>query len=274
MIFHGDEEGEELELEERARRPDAEPDVSRETSNRGRETSAAPIREERPVPTPSRSSSRSRSSRSSGPAVDGPGDADCSYVAVFGMKGMGKTTLARAVYKARIRAGGSGVWVAGAGGNDDLGTVARSSGEAARIIHRALEADRPFSVVVQPGWEPELEELWRVVYETGNVLLALDDCQDFANASYIDRDLSKLVSWGRNAEVDLITTVRTPPELHKQIRGNLDVAITFRQRSRSYAEDLNREFFDLPDGPDRILSLPRFHYLREESGEVTGGRIA
>lgn len=199
------------------------------------------------------------------------------YTLIYGGKGMGKTTLARGMYLAALRRGRSGVVVDPTGTNADLGRVVRSTVEWWEHVRAELAAGRQFSTVVQMGWGHSHDALWRLIYrvarESGGLLLFLDEAERFANAHRIDPNLAELVSLGRNARIDIITTVRTPPELHGLLRGNRDQVITFRQPAAPYADKLNRDFFHLPDGERRINTLPRFEYLLARDGKVSRGAV-
>jgi hypothetical protein len=211
-------------------------------------------------------------------AAGGPGrKAENVYTLIYGAKGMGKTTLARAMYLRQLRAGRSGVVVDPTGSNGDLGTVVTSTGQWWDHVRAELGAGRQFSTVVQMSWGESHNDLWRLIYvvakQTGGLLLLLDEAEQFANAHRIDANLAELVSLGRNARIDIITTVRTPPELHGLLRGNRDQVVTFRQPAQPYADKLNGDFFHLPNGADRIRTLPRFSYLLAREGEVSAGRV-
>ena len=139
---------------------------------------------------------------------------------------------------------------------------------------RAVEAGRPFSVVVNLGWGEDHDPLWRFLYEVGGLLVVLDDPRGMMDSSRIDPDLDHLINLGRNREVDLLATARQPPEIHGSMKNAADVAVVFRQGSRHYAEVCNRQWLHLPDGAERILSLPRFRYLRAgPDGSVSTGRL-
>jgi hypothetical protein len=84
----------------------------------------------------------------------------------------------------------------------------------------------------------------------------------------------QVVGKGRSRGIDILSTVRTPPELHKQLRGNQDIVITFRQVERDYADQLAHRYFPGPGMAERILSLPKFQYLRSEAGSVSTGKVA
>lgn len=256
---------------------------------------AARRRRERPEPEPTAPAAPPRGARVAtgnpadpeppiAPALAGGGAAGGSergrentYTLIYGAKGMGKTTLARGMYLRHLAAGGSGVVVDPGGTNQDLGTVVTSPGRWYRYARGELARRRPFSAVVQFGWGQDRDPLWELVYRTaqqiGGLLLLLDEAEGYANAHRIDPGLSELVSQGRNAEIDIITTVRTPPQLHGELEGNYDRAVTFRQAKRHYARVLNREFFHLDGGAELILQLPRFHYIQAGRGEVRRGVV-
>lgn len=191
---------------------------------------------------------------------------------------MGKTLLARSLFRARIRAGGSGVFIDPKGENLDLGAPASSVGKLWAHVRGRINTGRPFAVVLAPSrWEAgtDLGDLWRIVWELGDLLLVVDETQQWASAEYIDPGFKNLVGLARSHRIDLVCTMQTPPMLHKQIRGNLDVVTTFRQPELDYASDLSKKWFNLPD-PTLLQRLPKFVYLRSQldrTPPVTKGRV-
>lgn len=122
-----------------------------------------------------------------------------TYLILLGAKGQGKTTYARAVWWARKRAGGSGVFFDPKAENGDMGTVCRNVGELAQVVGR-----RPFSAVVQLGWGQKGEDLWPLVFATGHLLLVLDEAQDYANRHTPDSSgVIQIVGKGRSRAIDL-----------------------------------------------------------------------
>lgn len=213
------------------------------------------------------------------PISAGAGANENVYTLIYGSKGKGKTTYARIVYSARIRRGGSGVFIDRTGKNGDLaqlaagGRVCRTIGAFYAYARARLLEGRPLNAVIALGWGEDHNKLWPMLYEIGDLLLVLDEAEQFASAWKIDPDLSELVSLGRNRRVDILSTVRTPPELHTRLRGNRDVVVCFGQSYRRYAEQLNTDFFGLDDGGRIIHELPALEYLRTAEGRTTRGRL-
>lgn len=209
----------------------------------------------------------------------GAGQAENHYTLIYGSKGKGKTTYARLVYSARIRRGGSGVFIDRTGRNGDLakgpagGRVCRTLGAFYAYARGRILEGQPLNAIVALGWGEEHNRLWPMLYEIGDLLLVLDEAEQFASAHRIDPDLSELVSLGRNRRVDIISTVRTPPELHTRLRGNRDAVITFGQAYMRFADQLNDEFFGLEGGGRIIHELQPLEYLRAAEGRTTRGRL-
>lgn len=231
-------------------------------------------------PAPEPASAPIAAARATPLQLAGPGAASNVYMPIFGMKGMGKTTLARQLYAARIEAGRSGTFIDRIGNNGSLaglrrGVIVRSPAGWYAEVRAAIAEQRAFNIIVQPGrgTSKEMRKLWAMIYEVGDCLLCIDEAEGYANAHSIDPELHELVSLGRNQQIDAIFTVRTPPELHRVIRGNADVVISFRQPSAHYADVLNKEHFHHPRGSAILQGLPRFGYLRAENGSITMGKV-
>lgn len=248
----------------------AAPEVSEKTSE--------PPATEKPGPDPARARARGDTKRN---AIATPGvqeSRSCTYHAIFGRKGMGKTLLARSLFRARIRAGGSGIFLDPKGENGDLGFAAGSVGELWAHIRGKLNTGRPFAAVLAPSrWEAgtDLGDFWQLVWELGDLLLVVDETQQWGSAEYIEPGFKNLVGLARSHRIDMVFTMQTPPMLCKQIRGNLDVLTTFRQPELDYAAGINKNWFNLPD-PTLLQRLPKFVYLRSQldrSPPVTRGRV-
>lgn len=204
-----------------------------------------------------------------------PSQASGRFLAIFGAKGYGKTTYLRQLWWARRRRRGSGVFVDPKGENGDMGEVVASPEALQELVHRRAREGTPFSAVVQPGWAGELEPYWPGIFRAGHLLLALDEAQEAADLNQSTRaGALRIIGMGRSRGIDIATTVRTPPEVHKQFRGNLDTVVTFRQFEPDYAELLARKYFaSLPSAAARIQALPRYHFLRFDGSRVTAGNL-
>ena len=206
------------------------------------------------------------------PPPDSAGEA--CYTLLYGVKGNGKTTYARGVVWARRRAKGSVIFFDPKAENKKMGMVVATVEELREVIGRARRAAEPFSAVVCLGWNESAEGFWPVIFQTGNLLLVLDEAQDYAGRTVSEKSgIIQIVGKGRSRRIDILSTVRTPPEIHKQLRGNWDVVVTFRQAEMDYADHLARRYFPGPGMTERILNLPRFHYLRSHHGQVSTGVV-
>lgn len=200
---------------------------------------------------------------------------DGKFLAVFGDKGTGKTTYLRHVWWARRRKGGSGVMLDPKAENGDMGQVVSSPERLEELVRIRAREGRPFSAVIQPGWGGDLEPYYPVVFSAGHLLLAMDEAQTAADLNTSTRGGAiRIIGMGRSRSIDIITTVRTPPEVHKQFRANLDVLITFHQTNPDYARLLAEDYFFQPSLASKILSLPKFHFVRFDGSRVTQGNIS
>jgi hypothetical protein len=211
--------------------------------------------------------------RSASSSSSGFGAASKFFGFIYGASGQGKTLYARAAYRARIRAGGRGVFVDPNARNGDLGRVVRSVAE----LRAGIASSSPsWSFVYQPGWNEKEAELWPLLYRVGHLLVTVDEAQTYAasGAGALDADFLQLVQKGRNNCVDLLTTCQGPNELHPRVRQNWDAVISFRQGIPQYADTIARMYFRRPELAAVLLELPRFAYLRgDPGGEVSRGVV-
>lgn len=204
----------------------------------------------------------------------GPGPRENRYTLVFGAKGTGKTLYSEGVVRAHARAGGSWVWYDGPGSRGHLGPVVASALELRRLMQEADEAGDPLQAVVQLDYGADSNDLWRPIYLHGGLLLVLDDVQNIADSWRIDAALRELVVKGRHREIDIVTTVQAPPDVHGTLKANRDRVVSFRAADPRYADELATRFFaGDPAAADRLLRLPRWHYLVTDGLEVRYGRI-
>lgn len=206
--------------------------------------------------------------------VSGPGAASNEYGLIFGKKGTGKTTYLRKMF-ARARARGRNtIFMDPTGKNADMGTVVKSGKAFWSHARAAVKTKTPYNLVVQIGWDESYDNFWRILYDLGDHLLALDEVHFMASATRIHRDLESLIRLGRNRFIDIITTTQTPPGLHNVLKANSDWVVAFGQKSHHYASVLNDTFFHMPNGAELMVKLPPFYYLRvDNAGNVTRGRV-
>lgn len=197
---------------------------------------------------------------------------------IFGNKGSGKTTLLLWIVRRWIEAGGAAVLV------DTAGTAAPTrpawlTGKYLRAtsiegLRRQLGAiDGPALLRWLPGFDTDTDPAWRIIYDRGSVLLAIDECEEYANAYRVDVNLARLLSHGRHRSVSLASTVRLPHELHGRFRGLADRVVSFCQPSAHYARILAKDAFHDPDLAGSLQSLPAYTYLAKLNGRVAYGTV-
>lgn len=207
----------------------------------------------------------------------GPGARENHYTIIVGKKRFGKTTYARKVVAKGQRLGKSLVFIDPTKRNADFGRVVGSGKALWSVARDAIANKKPFNVVVQLGWGASYDDFWELLFNIGNIVLVLDEVHMVASANRISPPLENLIRMGGNQCIDIITTTQNPPGIHGTLKNNSDSVISFRQKTRHYAEVVASDLFAL-GGRDRdamikiLLTLPQFHYVHfsEDHGLTRG----
>lgn len=177
-----------------------------------------------------------------------------SLVAVFGMKGHGKTTyMIRETEAARrlividpLHQFRSGLIFRGA--SELLQYFNDRNPDTFRCICRFEDAGE--------GWK-ETEAALEFVYELGNVTLAIDEVDKICSASVISPALARIINYGRHKGIDLITCARRPARVNRDLTSNADAVICFRVQEPNDLKYLSEFGFT-----DSVLkSLPKYEFV-------------
>lgn len=216
------------------------------------------------------------------PAPGGPGRAVAPKIVVLGASGYGKTTLMRRGLWSAYRRGASYVLVDPLGVNSDMGRVVASARDLYAVAREARAAARPYRAVFQlASWDADVEDLWKLLWLLGPVVVGVDEVGELASSSAGDRSaLVKLAGRGRNRGVGFWLTGQLPRDFHGKIKGNVDVAYLLRQPERNYAEDVAGRFLQgatdaagrSRDWAGELQTLKRGEAIRAADGVAT--RIA
>lgn len=200
------------------------------------------------------------------------GDKPKNIVHVQGTGGSGKTLYAKAVVRARARAGGRVVIIDPNSTFGDYGSVVSATKAAAAL---AAAGARPFVLVVRPlDFEEELSTVFEAAFNAGRLLLVVDEAAEFGGRLRLDTNFLRVVQKGRNRLVDVLTTFQTPTDIDPRVRAQWSVAVTFRLAAPLHARQFADEYLRRPELAPELLRLRQWEYVRAEfGGRITRGSI-
>lgn len=88
--------------------------------------------------------------------------------------------------------------------------------------------------------EGELNALYRMAYNIGNVLLVVEDVTQYLESTDRNRDFDKLISFGRHRQVHLVGISQRLVELSRKYRAQVTSLFTFRQTDPHDLEVIER----------------------------------
>lgn len=180
-----------------------------------------------------------------------------SLVAVFGMKGHGKTTyMIRETEAARrlividpLHQFRSGLIFRQA--SDLLAYFRDRNPETFRCICRFEDA--------ADGWT-ETEAALEFAYELGNVTVAIDEVDKICSASAISPALSRIINYGRHKDIDLVTCARRPARVNRDLTSNADSIVSFKVQEPNDLKYLQEFGFS-----DSVLKgLAKYEYVSNQ----------
>lgn len=252
-------------------------EVKRDTSTPAPEASPAPIPAPPAEPAPIPAEPEPARPR----LPSGPPPPPKRFTWIFGSSGAGKTVEMNVRYARRIHRGGRGIYVDVKGTNGHMGRACADVPELLRYVRDQVAAGRPFTAVLDArGLDPDdAAPVWELCNRLGSVVVATDEADAWAHSGSGNKlspeSLRRMVGHGREAGIELLTTVRNVAELHRDFKNSASVVVTFRQEDSSQAQETARRFFfGRSDIAAAIQRLDTFHFLQidRESGEISQGR--
>jgi hypothetical protein len=179
--------------------------------------------------------------------------------AVAGLRGYGKSTLV-----ARLTRGQSRVLYYDSLGDDYTdGVIVRDLAVLERFWRGVYT--RKFRIVYRPI-DPlgDLPRVCELAYACGNMVVVIDEIQLYFRQNWCSPELTKLITAGRHAGVELIGVTQAPKRLGELLRSQAHEWYVFAVREPTHAKYLAERMVGVDVG--EILSLQKFEYLRYEDG--------
>lgn len=208
---------------------------------------------------------------------------DAKCIALYGRRGSGKTTKARALMR-----GYSRVIVF-----DAVGEFAREAGFTSALERRDLWAAvktrwrKGWKIAYQPGGSGDFagelhrlsDQLWRVMagYESGayphKVLLVVEEANLAFPSERLPADkrgFLRLVLQGRHRGIEIMAITQRPALIHPDFRGNVSETFCFALEDENDKRVIERKIGR--DGGQVLRSLPNHSYLQIAGGDYKKGK--
>lgn len=201
---------------------------------------------------------------------------DASIDAIYGMRGMGKTSLLHELSEGHARIVGFDPLdqFEGMRRVDTVDQLARSIGDnwdafALRIVPPEQLEVEALDELCAMIWE--LQRAYKDGLDDKPLLLVVDEM----NLSYPLRQpkamnaMTRLVNQGRHAGVSIIGASQRPAEVSPTFRGNAERSYFFKH---GFANDIQTVIGMIGrENSEALRTLHKFQYLRLYEGEVSGG---
>jgi len=103
-------------------------------------------------------------------------------------------------------------------------TIVKSGPECVLALKAVRQTAKNFEIVIQfdpeiphESLERQFDELLRVIYYFGNVLVVVEEVQEYSHPHFLPHWLRKLLLTGRHKKIAMIFTSQRPGEVHKTI---------------------------------------------------------
>lgn len=155
-------------------------------------------------------------------------DVQNRIVGIAGRKGSGKSTVAREILEHCDRLFmldmmGEHVWIPEKFERlDDAVIFLLESPNRGQFWARYIPQDDD-----EDGLEAEFSEICSIVYDQGNMLLAVEEVPSVSSPNYAPRKFSKLIRLGRHRNVSIVYTAQRLGECPRKLTAATDVFVLF-----------------------------------------------
>lgn len=160
---------------------------------------------------------------------------DNSIISLFGIKGGGKSTLAREIAEEWER-----VTAIDTLGEYSTGFEVVEGIDACLAALEAADARKRFRLSLRCADPDEMLDLIGVCYELPRQLVLVEETSFYCSPSQLPVELSQLVRYGRHREIDQLYIARRPSEIHRDLTAQSDCIVTFRHREPRDLDYLQR----------------------------------
>lgn len=178
---------------------------------------------------------------------------------ILGMKGSGKTTLAKKLVANRRR-----LLVLDPNGEYRDGLIFETFDDLL-AWESVDDPDRRY--ICRFESDDEIGAALRFAWDTRGWLIVAEEVDLLCSPASIDADFSRIIRHGRHRQLDLIAVSRRPAEVSKLLTSQSDEIISFRQLEDLDLDYLRRRGFD----PAKLAALERFEYL--SNAETARGTV-
>lgn len=91
------------------------------------------------------------------------------------------------------------------------------------------ENNKEFQLSIRFDNDEDFEFLFLTIFEIGNLLLVLEECEDYISPDNRSTSFLRLVKYGRHSNVRLLGIARRASELSRNFRSQVDKVTSFKQ---------------------------------------------
>lgn len=113
-----------------------------------------------------------------------------------------------------------------------------------------------FSFTCRFDYDLDNNFVFKTVWEMRNVLLTVEETEEYLDPRSLNADFLHLVKRGRHRDISLLCVTQRVPDISIKYRSQVTTLITFRQSEPNDLELLERYGFD----KERVKNLPDFQF--------------
>lgn len=173
-------------------------------------------------------------------------------VSIFGMKGSGKSYLAKEIAAQEPRV----IAIDNLGEYNSLSIVYGFRECVSALV--AVENRANFRLALRTTSIEEDLALIDLVYNMKHVTLIAEETSRYVSPTYLPREFEQLVRYGRHRAINQIYLARRPSEIHRDLTAQSDVIVSFLQHEERDLKYL-RSF--MGDEAYRAANLPKYKFI-------------
>lgn len=184
-----------------------------------------------------------------------------TIVALFGPKGMGKSTLAREMIRRERRVtilDAHGEY--GADHESDPLVECQHAWELDECLDLMVRVqnEKRFCISLREPDDEEALKLWPVLWEIPDQTIVVEEASRFCDPTRLPREVARVLRLGRHRSLSQLYIAQRPSAVHRDVTANADVVVAFRQREPrdvAYLRAIGG------DGAEKLRTLPDYKVL-------------
>lgn len=159
-------------------------------------------------------------------------DAKSLVICVFGKRGYGKSTLSKQIIQLYSK-----VFI-----YDSLNEYYDVA--VAVSMRRLPKHHHHFRYAFHTTQEGEFDKVCEMIYEAGDMLFVVEECDWFCSANYTSENFKKIIRYGRHRNISILAISRRPADLSRLLTSQANYIISYRQTEPRDIEALEKYGFN------------------------------